>query len=96
VSKLQQLLWVPPGKGTVRISFAPLKRQRPEAVWTLPRFRSESVSPTLPYSPVHLQGAFLEDFPHDWKVSVGPSEATLSYSSGTIPDRGVWLLLEWE
>jgi hypothetical protein len=52
------------------------------------------VRPTLPFVPVHLKTAFLEDFVHDWIIRSG----RFHYYSRVVDIRttGIWLLLEWE
>lgn len=91
----QALVWVPTKdfqvSGRFIIPLGPLASPRPDRVWTLSA-RTESEPPELPFVPIHLHGAFLEDYLHDWKISGG----SLFYGSRLRADGQVWLLLEWE
>ena len=95
----QRLLWIPqveqkPGGPLAARGFASFEGTKPDRVWTLPRHTSEQDPPELPYTPVHMRTAFLEDYVHDWRVEKGGfwyySRVHDLYRSG------VWLLLEWE
>lgn len=92
----QRLLWIPPAvdrkNGAVpRPPPVPLDGPEPDQVWTLYTNRDESSPPTLPIRPAHLQGAFAEDYIHDWNLFRG----YFSYGSRAI-DGGVWVLLEYK
>jgi hypothetical protein len=88
----QKLLWMPRGK-TAR-GAVPFDEARPFRVWTLYQHVDEAVPPELPYTPQHLQNAFLEDHVHDWIIRAG----SLQYYSRAVnlQHTGVWLLLEWQ
>lgn len=64
--------------------------ERPARLWTLIDCHDKQHPPALPFVPVHLQNAFMEDHIHDWRLS----GSTLSYYS-RVMDRGVWVLLEY-
>lgn len=68
--------------------------KRPTRLWTLYAHTDPNVAPTLPYIPVHLNGAFLEDYVHDWDWN---ETGVIRYYSRVISAMdGVWLLLEWK
>jgi len=71
--------------------------ERPKRVWTLIGQCDENKPPSLPYTPKHLDNAFLEDYIHDWDLRdrVGSEEKVFHYYS-RVSDGSVWLLLEWD
>lgn len=64
---------------------------QPKRVWTLYMEIDESAPPALPVTPVHLNGALLEDYVHDWNIYNG----MFQYAS-RVTDDPVWILLEYE
>lgn len=94
----QKLLWVPAmesngGFGHKRCVL-PMDGEtvRPFRVWTLYGHTDEASPPSLPFSPVHLTNAFLEDRIHDWNIM---PDGRLRYYS-RVSTGQVWLLLEWK
>lgn len=92
----QELIWMPKSetaRGHVPFSGGSNLPERPNRVWTLSYQTDESKPPTLPFTPVHNQTAFLEDFMHDWIIRSG----NLYYFSRVVDLRqgGIWILLEW-
>ena len=83
----QELLWVPE---TRRVEI----QEHPYRVWTLYGSTSHDTKPSLPITPVHLNGAFLEDFIHDWNVDRTGGKLALRYYSRAIESR-VWILVEY-
>lgn len=70
---------------------APVRCERePKRVWTLQHHTTVAGRPELPFAPVHLTNAFLEDKIHDWNWRAG----VLTYRS-RVADGPVWLLLEY-
>ena len=65
--------------------------EKPSRVWTLYEETDPDREPELPIRPVHLRGAFLEDYVHDWNWKDGQ----MRYYTRVMPGR-VWLLLEYE
>ena len=74
------------GKRTPSVELA----EKPSRVWTLAG-KDPDVPPSLPISPVHGWGCFLEDFVHDWNWRKGQFHYASRVSSGQ-----QWLLLEYE
>lgn len=87
----QELLWIPPS--TLRPISVPFTGPRPSHVWRLPHHRDEAKPPVLPFVPIHLHTAFLEDLMHDWKDGGGRFRY---YTPLDLTTVGQWLLLEWE
>jgi hypothetical protein len=63
--------------------------EKPDRVWTLYAHTSEEHPPKLPFQASHLNGAFLEDYVHDWDWRGGKF-----YYRSRVADRPVWVLLE--
>lgn len=95
----QVLLWCPPGSsfpnankrtgipaGGIPITYTGVQ---PFRLWTMYECTDEGNPPSLPMTPRHLHGAFLEDRVHDWNLN----GTTLRYYS-RVTSGGVWLLLE--
>ena len=82
-SRLAKLQGMKPGKDG--------KLGRPFRVWTLYRESDPNKTPAPPSPPVHNNGAFLEDFVHDWNIQGGD---TLRYYSRAIESE-VWILVEY-
>jgi len=83
--------WVPDSRLVTKGRFAPLKmREAPTRVWTLFRHTDPAKVPETPFSPVHLDNAFLEDRVHDWNWQQG----WFRYYTRVV-DHGCWLLLEF-
>lgn len=86
----QQLLWVPGSPSIVDVDFD----ERPFRVWTVYSHMDQQTPPTLPLTPKHNEGFFLEDHTHDW-IMLGPRK--FRYFSRVVGrEDGVWLLLEWK
>jgi hypothetical protein len=86
----QEVHWVPEDR-KVELSGT----ERPFRVWTLYSLgglpeSKDRPPPELPITPVHNQGAFLEDHIHDWRM-IG---TTLSYYS-RVAESNVWILVEY-
>ena len=93
-SKQQVLIWSGnPVKCDNFVGFKfpsiPFDKGEIHRLYTLYHFTDEKSPPKLPYDPVHLTNAFLEDKGHDWSQS----ENAIRYFSRVVED-GVWLLLE--
>lgn len=65
-------------------------KDRPFRVWTLYLECNPKRKPEPPVHPVHMGGAFLEDFVHDWNTQ----GTTLRYYSRAM-DSEVWILVEY-
>ena len=86
----QTLLWVPGSPSVVDVDFT----ERPFRLWTVFSHMDQKTPPTLPLTPRHNHGFFLEDHTHDWMM-IGPQR--LRYYSRVLgKEEGVWLLLEWK
>jgi hypothetical protein len=84
----QEVLWVPESRRVPVTEF-------PYRIWTLYGHTDPEVRPALPMTPVHRNGAFMEDYVHDWNVrSVGTPEMVLTYYSRAMDSR-VWILVEY-
>lgn len=68
--------------------------ERPFRVWTVYTHTDQESPPTLPLTPRHNDGFFLEDHIHDWKM-IGPRRLRF-YSRVVGQENGCWLLLEWK
>ena len=68
--------------------------ESPLRVWTIYTHTDPLNPPTLPLTPVHNQGFFLEDYVHDWTVVHDKNGTHLRYASRLV-GQGVWILLEY-
>lgn len=72
--------------------------EHPYRVWTLygPGRDDPMTPPSLPIAPVHNQGAFLEDYIHDWTYRYHPGQERhlLRYGS-RVTNEGTWILVEY-
>ena len=84
---LQEVYWVS-GSRVVQLSQA----KRPTRVWTLYEHLDPESRPSLPMTPIHLQGFFSEDYVHDWKFN--EKTKVLRYYSRVI-ESGCWILVEY-
>ncbi len=98
----QKLMWIPEAKDRGAIAKkAPLVpypyEKLPQKVWTLYKEIDPDKPPKLPFKPVHHEGAFIEDYTHDYDIYVIDKEGEkfLDYSS-RVMEGSVWILLEWE
>jgi len=96
----QELMWMPPGEdqgGMVnKVPLVPYPFETwPLRIWTLYTETDPDTPPILPYNPMHLRNAFMEDRMHDWIIRERGSEQFFDYSSRVV-DGAVWVLLEWE
>ena len=82
----QEVHWVPESREVSLRS-----TERPTRVWTLYLESDPGKTPVLPLTPIHLHGAFLEDYVHDWNMR----GSTLRYYSRAIQDK-VWILVEYQ
>ncbi len=84
----QEVHWVPESREVTLSS-----PNRPFRVWTLygEGRNDPGTPPVLPIAPIHLRGAFLEDFLHDWNMR----GTTLRYYSRVMQDN-VWILVEYK
>ena len=90
----QSLIWIPLGKPInedhYKVDPIPYKGEKPKKLWTLYEELYSNRRPQLPYKPVHLVNAFLEDYVHDWDINNG----FLHYYS-RVTNGGNWALLEF-
>lgn len=84
----QEVKWVPEDRKVL------LEGEVPFRVWTVYTHTKEDSPPSLPSSPKHLDGFFLEDFTHDWTIRGGKEGKYLVYGS-RVSGGGVWVLLEF-
>jgi hypothetical protein len=87
----QVVLWVPEAR------LVPLPDdEHPYRVWTLyGEGRSDpNTPPALPITPIHRQGAFMEDYVHDWNVVRHDRRPHLHYASRAM-DHSCWILVEY-
>jgi hypothetical protein len=81
-------LWVPKPVKVMRprVEYAGTK---PFRLWTLFTHTDQMCPPQLPFTPVHRENAFLEDYVHDWTIQ----DDVIVYAS-RVSDGDVWILLE--
>ena len=65
--------------------------EKPDRVWTLYGDYDEQHKPQLPFAPMHLHGAFMEDYVHDWNWRGG----VFRYYSRVV-NGPTWVLLEYK
>jgi hypothetical protein len=89
---MQKLLWIGEWekRGMVQKAKPIPLRKAPGRIWTLYEHTNKKRPPKLPFHPVHLQGAFQEDWIHDWNWRGGKF-----YYYSRVADRPVWVLLEY-
>jgi hypothetical protein len=84
----QEVRWVPESR-LVQLSDHPTQ---PYRVWTLYDCGTDpNQPPSLPITPVHNRGAFLEDRIHDWMILKGN---LLKYYSRVV-EHSTWILIEY-
>ena len=81
----QELHWVPESR---KVSMP--TGERPYRVWTI----YGTDSPKLPFTPVHNENAFLEDYVHDWNLRQTLLGWVLNYYS-RVAHHDVWILVEF-
>jgi hypothetical protein len=89
---MQRVLWIGEWEKRGMVPGAkpvPLDK-KPKRVWTLYSHTDPKKPPKLPITPIHLHGAFLEDYVHDWNWRGGKF-----YYGSRVMDRPVWVLLEY-
>jgi hypothetical protein len=93
----QELLWIPERTEKYQqLSVDYPFKTKPDRVWTLYPCTNPDLKPVLPLKPIHGNGAFLEDYIHDWNIrsAKANSKPQFVYASRAC-DGGVWILLEF-
>lgn len=87
----QEVRWIPlPTSRCIKLD------EHPYRVWTLygPGRDDPNTPPTLPITPIHQHGAFLEDYLHDWMYGRHVGKGVFRYAS-RVTDEGTWVLIEY-
>jgi hypothetical protein len=84
----QEVYWVPENR---RVTLSGSYKNMNLRVWTLYNETDEAKVPHLPRTPIHHQGAFLEDYLHDWNLR--EKDTVLVYGSRVL-ESGTWILVE--
>jgi len=70
----------------------PFSNGKIRRLYTLYQHTDEQAPPSLPYAPVHLKGAFIEDQGHDYSQD---EKGNIHYFT-RVTNEAVWLLVEVE